>query len=114
MESDINIDFTDYQTILLHKGKIDGLVSNCKVEDFMSSLSDDLKASLQIAKGVMIEFEHHDDLTMSVIGSLVEELHTFIGTDPDIIFGTKENNALQKNMIDFRLIVTGIDKEISI
>ena len=53
-------------------------------------------------------------LAISAIGSLVEELHTFIGTDPDIIFGTKENNALQKNMIDFRLIVTGIDKEISI
>ena len=68
----------------------------------------------QRAKGVMIEFEHHDDLAISAIGSLVEELHTFIGTDPDIIFGTKENNALQKNMIDFRLIVTGIDKEISI
>ena len=28
----------------------------------------------QRAKGVMIEFEHHDDLAISVIGSLVEEL----------------------------------------
>ena len=61
--------------------------------------------------GVMIEFEHHDDLAISVIGSLVEDLHTFIGTDPDIIFGTKENNALQKNMINFRLIVAGIEEE---
>ena len=44
----------------------------------------------------MIEFEHHDDLTMSVIGSLVEELHTFIGTVPDIIFWNQRKQCTSK------------------
>jgi cell division GTPase FtsZ len=110
MQNDINIDFTDYQTILLHKGKIDGLVSNCKVEDFMSSLSEDLKVSLKKAKGVVVEFEHHNDLSVSIIGSLVEELNAFIDINSDMIFGTKQNDTLQKNMIEFRLIVAGIEE----
>lgn len=110
MQNDINIDFADYQTILLHKGKIDGLVSNCKVEDFMSSLSEDLKVSLKKAKGVVVEFEHHNDLSVSIIGSLVEELNAFIDINSDMIFGTKQNDTLQKNMIEFRLIVAGIEE----
>ena len=39
MQNDINIDFADYQTILSHKGKIDGVVGSCKVEYFISSQS---------------------------------------------------------------------------
>ena len=35
MENDINIDFADYQTILSHRGRVDGLVGSCKVEDKM-------------------------------------------------------------------------------
>ncbi len=35
MQNDINIDFADYQTILSHRGRVDGLVGSCKVEDKM-------------------------------------------------------------------------------
>ena len=28
MENDINIDFADYQTILSHRGRVDGLVGS--------------------------------------------------------------------------------------
>ena len=35
MVNDINIDFADYQTILSHRGRVDGLVGSCKVEDKM-------------------------------------------------------------------------------
>ena len=46
MQNDINIDFTDYQTILAHKGKIDGRVGCCKSADFMTNLDEEFKTSL--------------------------------------------------------------------
>lgn len=108
MQNDINIDFADYQTILSHKGKINGVVGSCKVEYFISSLSENLKLSIKNAKGVLIEFEQHSDSSLTIISSLMEELHDLIGEDADVIFGTKQNNTLERESVKFKIIATGI------
>lgn len=108
MQNDINIDFADYQTILSHKGKINGAVGSCKVEYFISSLSENLKLSIKNAKGVLIEFEQHSDSSLTIISSLMEELHDLISEDADVIFGTKQNNTLERESVKFKIIATGI------
>lgn len=108
MQNDINIDFADYQTILLHKGKIDGVVGSCKVEYFISSLSENLKLSLKNSKGVLIEFEQHSDASSTIISSLMEELHDLIGEDTDVTFGAKQNDTIEKESIKFKIIATGM------
>ncbi|WP_295021069.1 hypothetical protein [Sulfurimonas sp.] len=108
MQNDINIDFADYQTILSHKGKIKGFVCSCSASEFISSLSENLKLSLKNAKGVLIEFEQHSDAPLTIISSLMEELCDFIGEDADVIFGTKQNDTIEKESIKFKIIATGM------
>lgn len=50
MANDINVDFVDYQTILSHRGKIDGRVGRAQVDNFINSLDTDFKSSLKKCK----------------------------------------------------------------
>ncbi|NBK99011.1 MAG: hypothetical protein EOM50_13525 [Erysipelotrichia bacterium] len=107
MQNEINLDYADFETILSHQGKVEGFVSGCRASEFMSSLSENLKLSLQNAKGVLIEFEQHSDAPLPIISLLLEEFHDLIGEDADVIFGTKQNDALEKDTIQFKMIASG-------
>lgn len=85
-----------------------GVVGSCKVEYFISSLSENLKLSLKNAKGVLIEFEQHSYASSTIISSLMEELHDLIGEDTDVTFGAKQNDTIEKESIKFKIIATGM------
>lgn len=108
MQNEINLDFTDFETILSHQGKIEWFVGSCRASEFMSSLSENLKLSLKNAKGVLIEFEQHSDASLTIISSLMEQFDDLIGEDSDVIFSTKQNNILENEAIKFKIIATGI------
>ena len=57
--TDINLDIADYKTIFSHKGKVIGLIGNCKIDDFIESFDETLKDSLPNAKGILINFVIH-------------------------------------------------------
>jgi len=108
MQDNINLDLTDIRMILSHQGRIEGLVGSCKASEIFSSLSENLKLSLKNAKGVLVEFELPNESSLFPIASSMEEISELIGEDTDIIFGTTQNNILEKETIKFKIIVTGI------
>ena len=67
-----------------------------------------MKLSIKNAKGVLIEFEQHSDESSTIISSSMEELHDLVGEDADVIFGTKQNNTLERETMKFKIIATGI------
>lgn len=109
MENDINIDYADYQTILSHNGKVDGRVGSSKVDDFLITLDDDFKKSLQMAKGVLVEFEKNDEMPLIQISILMSDLHTLLDENTDVIFGVTINNTIENEDIQFKIIASGID-----
>lgn len=108
MANDINVDFVDYQTILSHRGKIDGRVGRAQVDNFINSLDTDFKSSLKNAKGVLIEFKKNDEMPLTQISSLMEEFHSTIGENADVIFGVVSNNELETDILGYKMIATGI------
>jgi cell division GTPase FtsZ len=108
MQNDINIDFTDYQTILAHKGKIVGRVGDCKSADFMTNLDEEFKTSLGDAKGVLLEFEQNKNANLSQISSIMEELNEYFEENADVIFGVKQNDTVKFDTIGYKIIATGI------
>lgn len=108
MQNDINIDFTDYQTILSYQGKIEGRVGSCKSTDFIDSLDEEFKTSLGNAKGVLLEFEQNNDVNLTQISSIMEELNEYFDENADVIFGVKQNDTLELDIIGYKIIATGI------
>lgn len=107
MKNDINIDFNDYQTILAHKGKIDGRVGVCKTSDFIDSLDEEFKASLKSAKGVLLEFKRNKNANIAQILSLMEELYELLDENAEVIFGVKDDETLEIEFICYTIIATG-------
>lgn len=108
MENDINVDFADYQTILSHQGKIDGRVGRSQVDRFIDNLDNDFKSSLSNAKGVLIEFKKNDEMPLTQISSLMEEFHSIIDENADVIFGVVSNNELETDILEYKMIATGL------
>lgn len=108
MENDINVDFADYQTILSHQGKIEGRVGSSQVDRFIDNLDNDFKSSLKNAKGVLIEFKKNDEMPLTQISSLMEELHSIIEENSDVIFGVISNNELENNILGYKIVAAGI------
>lgn len=108
MENDINVDFADYQTILSHQGKIEGRVGSSQVDRFIDNLDNDFKSSLKNAKGVLIEFKKNDEMPLTQISSLMEEFHSIIDENADVIFGVVSNNELETDILGYKMIATGI------
>lgn len=109
MGYDINITFEDYEIILSHEGKIDGIVGSCKVDEFMNSLSDSLKLSLKLAKSILIVFEKNEDLPMIQISELIQEINALTMESAYIIYGSKNNNFQDIQTLNFRIIMSGLN-----
>lgn len=108
MENDINVDFADYQTILSHQGKIEGRVGSSQVDRFIDNLDNDFKSSLKNAKGVLIEFKKNDEMPLTQISSLMEEFHSIIDENADVIFGVVINNELETDILEYKMIAAGL------
>ncbi|MBN2894641.1 MAG: hypothetical protein JXK05_01935 [Campylobacterales bacterium] len=108
MENDINVDLADYQIILSHEGKIEGRVGSCKVADFMTNLDEVFKNSLSSAKGALIEFDKSKDAGFNQLFSQLRELNEYFDENADMIFGLKQNDALELDSINYKIIATGI------
>ncbi len=108
MANDINVDFVDYQTILSHRGKIDGRVGRAQVDNFINSLDTDFKSSLKNAKGVLIEFKKNDEMPLTQISSLMEEFFSITDENADVIFGVTSNNELETDILGYKMIAAGL------
>ncbi len=103
----INIDIADYKTILSHKGKISGVVQECKVDDLLDSLSEDLKNSIIKAKGILVEFKINNNLNIEILEKFMGKINS-LSNDSDIIFSTETFNFVDEDMISYNLLITGL------
>lgn len=109
MQEELKMDFADLRIILSYEGRIDGIVGSCKMDEFTNDFSENFKASLQNAKGVLVEFEQHKDLPIKSILELMADLQNLLHTDAECLLATKHNDVFDKDMIGFKIIVTGLD-----
>ncbi len=104
----INLDIADYKTIFSHKGKVIGLIGNCKIDDFIESFDETLKDSLPNAKGILINFVIHKEQSLFKINSCVGEIVDLSSMECEIIFGTEIDDSMDLENVKYQIIVTGL------
>lgn len=105
---DINLDIADYKTIFSHKGKVIGLIGNCKIDDFIKSFNEILKDSLPNAKGILINFYVHKEQSLFKITSCAGEIVDLSSMECEIIFGTEIDDSMDLENVKYEIIVTGL------
>ena len=103
-----NLDIADYKTIFSHKGKVIGLIGNCKIDNFIKSFDETLKNSLPNAKGILINFVIHKEQSLFKINSCVAEIVDLSSIECDIILGTELDNSIDLENVKYEIIVTGL------
>lgn len=106
--NDINVDFKDYRTILSHIGMIKGLIKSCNIDELLNIFDEKLKADLANAKGVLIIFELHDEQSLLIINDFMETVYNYTTNKCEVIFGTETNNILGKDIVNCKVIITGL------
>ncbi|PLY11227.1 MAG: cell division protein FtsZ [Arcobacter sp.] len=116
--SDINTDFADVKTIMQHKGMALMGIGRAKGEDAAikaldvatnSPLLD--KMSLSGAKGILIHFNIHPQISMFAINNVMEKIHDTIDSNAEIIFGTTSDDSLQKDEVKITIVATGFESK---
>lgn len=105
---DIKLDFEDYKTILSHKGKIIGIVDSCNITEFCECLDESIQDSLSKAKGIFINFKINKNQTLFVINDFMAKIHDFVNENAEIIFSTEQLNDIEKNILNYEIIITGL------
>lgn len=106
MES-IDLDFTDYKTILAHKGRVIGLVDSCQINDFINIFDDTIKKSISSAKGVLIHFQVNSEQPLLEMNTLLEQIYSMTDENAEIVFSAKSINIDQGTMT-YQIILTGL------
>jgi cell division protein FtsZ len=114
--SDINTDFSDVQTIMQHKGMALMGIGRAKGEDAaLKALEDAIdsplldKVSLSGAKGILIHFTIHPEISMFAINNVMGTIHDTIDSNAEIIFGTTTDKSLQKDEAKITIVATGFE-----
>ena len=103
----IDVDFSDYKTILSHKGKINGIVASCNINEFIMSLKS-LEDSLSKAKGVLMNFRINNEQSALIINDFMSKIHNLTNEDAEIMFSTEQTKEIEKDEITYQIIITGL------
>lgn len=106
--TDINIDIADYKTILAHKGKIEGIVDSCKINELLNYIDQSLKDSLSNAKGILINFRLHKEESLLIMNDFMAKINDVANEDAEIIFSTEQTNDIDKDFISYQILITGL------
>ncbi len=104
----IEIKQNDYKTILSYKGKIDGIVDSCNINEFLNCIEGSLKKSISKAKGILINFILHEEQSLFIITDYMAAIHNLADEDADIIFNTEQVLNIDKDKIYYEIITTGL------
>lgn len=114
--SDINTDFADVKTIMQHKGmalmgigkaKGEGAAQKALEDAIDSPLLD--KVSLAGAKGILIHFNIHPQVSLFAINDVMSKIHDTIDLNAEIIFGTTSDNTLETDEVKITIVATGFE-----
>lgn len=117
--SDINTDFADVKTIMQHRGMALMGIGKAKGEDaalralnnaIESPLLD--KMSLSGAKGILIHFNIHPQVSLFAINNVMGTIHDTIDSNAEIIFGTTSDSSLEKDEVKITIVATGFESSV--
>ncbi|AXX92620.1 cell division protein FtsZ [Malaciobacter molluscorum LMG 25693] len=116
--SDINTDFADVKTIMQHKGMALMGIGRAKGEDAaLHALEDAIdsplldKVSLSGAKGILIHFNIHPQVSLFAINNVMASIHDNIDSNAEIIFGTTSDSTLEKDEVKITIVATGFESK---
>ena len=113
-DSDINTDFADVKKVMTHKGMAmmgmgDASGDNAGEVALEQAISSPLLSHMSIdgSKGLLVHFKVHPNVSMFVIGNIMEAIHEIIDDDADIIWGTTTSEDLEEDRVKITIIATG-------
>jgi len=114
--ADINMDFADVRTIMQHRGMALMGIGRAKGDDAaIKALEDAIesplldKVSLSGAKGILIHFNIHPQISLFAINNVMEKIHETIDSNAEIIFGTTSDKTLEKDEVKITIVATGFE-----
>lgn len=116
--SDINTDFADVQTIMQHRGMALMGIGKAKGDDAAQKALEDAidsplldKVSLSGAKGILIHFNIHPQVSLFAINDVMSRIHDTIDSNAEIIFGTTSDNTLETDEVKITIVATGFESK---
>ncbi|WP_424687173.1 cell division protein FtsZ [Halarcobacter ebronensis] len=116
--SDINTDFADVKTIMQHKGMALMGIGKAKGEAAAQRALEDAiesplldKVSLGGAKGILIHFNIHPQVSLFAINDVMSKIHETIDSNAEIIFGTTSDNTLETDEVKITIVATGFESK---
>lgn len=116
--SDINTDFADVQTIMQHKGMALMGIGKAKGENAAQKALEDAidsplldKVSLSGAKGILIHFNTHPQVSLFAINDVMSKIHETIDSNAEIIFGTTSDSTLETDEVKITIVATGFESK---
>ncbi len=116
--SDINTDFADVKTIMQHKGMALMGIGKAKGENAAQKALEDAiesplldKVSLGGAKGILIHFNIHPQVSLFAINDVMSSIHNTIDSNAEIIFGTTSDNTLETDEVKITIVATGFESK---
>lgn len=114
----VNLDFSDFKTIMKHNGM--SLMGNSNW-DGESSATEAVRAAInspllgrtgiEDAKGVIIHFKNHTNYPLLDIAEAMEIIEDSVDDEADIIFGTTNDDSFATDYIEVTVIATGFEYE---
>ena len=116
--SDINTDFADVKTIMQHKGMALMGIGKAKGENASQRALEDAidsplldKVSLGGAKGILIHFNIHPQVSLFAINDVMSSIHDTIDSNAEIIFGTTSDSTLETDEVKITIVATGFESK---
>ncbi|MGB6327963.1 MAG: cell division protein FtsZ [Halarcobacter sp.] len=116
--SDINTDFADVKTIMQHRGMALMGIGKAKGESAAQrALADAIdsplldKVSLGGAKGILIHFNIHPQVSLFAINDVMSSIHDTIDSNAEIIFGTTSDDTLETDEVKITIVATGFESK---
>lgn len=116
--SDINTDFADVKTIMQHRGMALMGIGKAKGESAAQRALEDAidsplldKVSLGGAKGILIHFNIHPQVSLFAINDVMSSIHDTIDSNAEIIFGTTSDSTLEKDEVKITIVATGFESK---
>jgi len=116
--SDINTDFADVKTIMQHKGMALMGIGKAKGENAAQRALENAidsplldKVSLGGAKGILIHFNIHPQVSLFAINDVMSRIHDTIDSNAEIIFGTTSDNTLETDEVKITIVATGFESK---
>ncbi len=116
--SDINTDFADVKTIMQHRGMALMGIGKAKGENAAQKALEDAidsplldKVSLSGAKGILIHFNIHPQVSLFAINDVMSSIHDTIDSNAEIIFGTTSDNTLETDEVKITIVATGFESK---